>query len=148
MVNKGVKLTQCFIWKIFTSDEKKRGSLCSTHLDMVQMWHHGKRIFFMIGRLQNPTECRRDHERRLGMVASVMAFTSAPMRAKFCQAVTGVLLWRHGCPIKVFQSLNSLGISQSLPSARGHVDRLRAHHDDEIKLWKDAIEASILDWNK
>ena len=101
-----------------------------------------------IYRFQTAVEMEEEQNRRVGISASVLAHTAAPLKAKFCPSVMRVLLWRHGCPLKVFQTLNALGISQSLPSARGHVDPLWLEHDREIMLWKNAIGVSSLGWKK
>ncbi|KAI8493908.1 hypothetical protein Bbelb_282550 [Branchiostoma belcheri] len=45
-----------------------------------------------------------------------------PKRLKFVQAAMSVQLWRQGCPQNIFTTLNSLGICQSLKSARGPTD--------------------------
>ncbi|KAI8488894.1 Serine palmitoyltransferase 2 [Branchiostoma belcheri] len=61
-------------------------------------------------------------------------------RLSFTQACMGVQLWRQGCPLKVFTTLNSLGVSQSVFSARGQVDRLRLGHDSQVNVWKQEVE--------
>ncbi|KAI8487326.1 hypothetical protein Bbelb_351240 [Branchiostoma belcheri] len=58
----------------------------------------------------------------------------------FTQACMGVQLWQQGCPLKVFTTLNSLGVSQPVFSARGQVDWLRLGHDSQVNVWKQEVE--------
>ncbi|KAI8490526.1 hypothetical protein Bbelb_317940 [Branchiostoma belcheri] len=61
-------------------------------------------------------------------------------RLSFTQACMGVQLWRQGCPLKVFTTLDSLGVSHSVFSARGHVNWLRLGHDSQVNVWKQEVE--------
>ncbi|XP_066264517.1 uncharacterized protein [Branchiostoma lanceolatum] len=74
----------------------------------------------------------------MGMMLSMALYSNK--QVKFVQAGLSVQLWRQGCPQKIFTTLNALGISQSLKSARGQVDRLRLGHDKQLKVWKEDVE--------
>ncbi|CAH1248614.1 ING4 [Branchiostoma lanceolatum] len=76
-------------------------------------------------------------DKKLGLVLAIALHNK---RLKFVQACMGVQLWRHGCPQKMFTTLSEFGITQSVESARGQVDRLRLGHDTLLQLWKRDIE--------
>ncbi|XP_038047575.1 uncharacterized protein LOC119721568 [Patiria miniata] len=81
-------------------------------------------------------------EKRLGTILSIIFFTRAPRKYNFVQATLSVELWRQGCTHKLFQTLNRLGITQGLQTARAHVDNIAADHDNCLVQWKTSVESS------
>ncbi|XP_035687479.1 uncharacterized protein LOC118423433 [Branchiostoma floridae] len=88
------------------------------------------------------SEDKETVERRTGLILSVALYSNK--RVRFPQACMGVQLWKQGCPQKVFATLNSLGVSQSVQAARSQVDRLRLGHDSEVKVWKQEAEKTAV----
>ena len=64
----------------------------------------------------------------------------------FVQGVMSLQLWRQGASSKVFETLNHYGVSQGKVSARGHVDRIGANHDAELKVWRHELQVIIFNY--
>ena len=77
---------------------------------------------------------------RVGIILSVIFFTLSPYKYKFWPEIFGVELWRQGTSEHVFQTLNFIGLSQSISSARVKVDIFCVGFDNEIQLWKKTIQ--------
>ena len=86
------------------------------------------------------TEAQAVLDKRTGMVLSTILFTSNLRKLNFVQSCLGVEGWRQGNSLKMFKTLNSLGVCQSHTSAVRHVDRMRGRHDHLVKEWKAALE--------
>ena len=115
-------------------------SACSLYVQIMDKQQHVLNSF----RTATVAEAVQINHKRSGIATSVLLYTTAPQRAKFVQAVNGVNMWRQGCSEKMFNSMCGDGVSQTLPSARGHVDNLRRGHNKQVKEWKQKIEVIII----
>ena len=77
------------------------------------------------------------------MATSVIAYTNSPLKAKFVQASTGMMLWTSGCPANVANNMSQLGITQTATSLRAHIDDIRTSHDKQIQDLKSALEVNV-----
>ena len=77
-----------------------------------------------------------ENVRWLDVSLGFLLFTAAPRKAKFLPATVVITLWRQGCPVKVFNTLHLLGLSQCLTVAQGYVDNIRHEHNKLIQVWK------------
>ena len=78
------------------------------------------------------------------MILAIIFFTRAPKKWNCVQAIMGVELFKQGCSQKMFASLNHLGITQSVDTARGHVDQMARYHDAHVLKWKTESEVCII----
>ncbi|XP_029982884.1 uncharacterized protein LOC115413890 isoform X2 [Sphaeramia orbicularis] len=80
-------------------------------------------------------------DRRLSVLLSVPLYTGS-RRAGLVQTALGVELLRHRCPLKVFNVLNGLGLSQCKSSSRTQAHRVHQDHQGQVRTWKDQIQLS------
>ncbi|KAI8493026.1 hypothetical protein Bbelb_290300 [Branchiostoma belcheri] len=83
-----------------------------------------------VGMLKALLQNRAAVSSRMGMMLSMALYNR---RLKFVQAAMSVQLWRQGCPQNIFTTLNSLGICQSLKSARGPTDCCQDTNGERIQ---------------
>ena len=96
-----------------------------------------------ISRLETLSEAEETITRRIGLNLVMAMYTRSFHRFKIVQQCMGIELWRHGSPGKVFDTLSSMGLSQTASSARRQVDQLRGLHNEELFMWKKDIEVML-----
>ncbi|XP_069008879.1 uncharacterized protein [Embiotoca jacksoni] len=103
-----------------------------------QTVNHGRRTK---SRQLTEPEVKQLLDRRISVLLSVPLYTSS-LRACFLQTAFSVEMLRHRCPVKLFNIMNSLGLSQCRTAARVHAKRLGAEHRRQVQQWRDEIQTT------
>ena len=73
----------------------------------------------------------------------MILFRKALKKFKFVPACVAVEMWRQGVSHKVFETLNHMGLSLGVGTARHHVDNLGKSHDKFLYEWKDSLKVHM-----
>lgn len=90
-------------------------------------------------KLLTNSEAKSIRTARLGMAMSIILFTRSPKSYKYAQSAIAVSMWHQHASLKLFKALNTLGVSQGVEAARGHVDHLCVGHNRDLKALKQLI---------